>query len=355
MTKSENDLKVIISTNIKDDFDRIIRSSLIDFVVDFDFEKGLDLLFGVVKYKCGIKELDGITLTIIPSLFDAYFYKRGELAPLKTLSTELEAFLKKIAYLISDKNIDFSKDHTKTLLFLINHLELHPTTLKSKFLNGNPEDFKKEEDYLLEFISRSYQVRNTVHYSPNWKFSEIYINLESVISIYLYSIIKYYKELFPIIFPTRYLKNPWTLGIEDLEYTEYENINDADVIERFIHPNGEYSSFTIQDPGFMDESHKYYIRLQYNFFLDPITDHERLIIKTEEIDPVSEIAIKTREIKDIEYRIYNNNIYEDLIEVDGPREELFATIIFIDEKCLKLRYPDGRVVNLIKETFLKCK
>jgi hypothetical protein len=90
----------------------------------------------------------------------------------------------------------------------------------------------------------------------------------------------------------------------------------------------------------MDESHKYYIRIQYKFFLDPNTDHEKLIISTEEIDPASGFAIKIREIKDIEYRIYNNNIYEDLIEIDGPREVLFATIKYIDEKCLKLELPN---------------
>jgi hypothetical protein len=213
MTKSLNDLKIIVSANIKDLFDKSLNPTYIDCAADFDFEKGLDLFFGVVKHHCGIKELDGITQTIIPSLFDAYFYKRGDLSPLKSLSTELEAFLKKIAYLISDKNDDFSKDHTKSLITLFNHLKLHPTTLKSNFLRRNPDEFKKEEDYLLESLSRSYQVRNAVHNSPNWKFSEIFINLESVISIFLYATFKYYNVLFPIVFPSRYLKNPWILGM----------------------------------------------------------------------------------------------------------------------------------------------
>ncbi len=199
MNYNLNDIKAEITNNVKDSFDSSTRPTYSDFSSEFNFDDALDLFFKTVIYKCGVTELDGLTKTIIPTLHESYFSKRGEIAPVRTLATELEAYLKKIAYLISNGTNNFANDRSKTLIPLYNHLQLHSTALVSTALcDTNLPNFRGKDDF-IEFLCKSYIIRNAVHKSPNWKFSEIAINLESIVITFLYPTFKYYKQLFPIV------------------------------------------------------------------------------------------------------------------------------------------------------------
>jgi hypothetical protein len=199
MSYNLGEIKFEIINNCKDYFNSSKYPKDSDYDSEFDFDKGIDLFFKTVIHRCGVSDLDGLTKTIIPTLHEAYFSKRGELTPLKTLSNELEAYLKKIAYIISSGSDNFSNDKSKSLISLYNHLSLSSTTLKASDLcEENLSSFKGANEF-IEFLCRAYITRNAVHKSPNWKLLEIVFNLESTLVVYLYATFKYYKRLLPIV------------------------------------------------------------------------------------------------------------------------------------------------------------
>ena len=158
MSYNLSDIKAELKNNVKDSFDHSTNPSYSDFGPKFDFEKGLDLFLKVILYKCGIFELDGLTKTLIPSLHEAYISKRGDLLPLKMLSSELEPYLKKIAFIKSNGTSNFSNDKSKTLISLYNHLSLAPTTLLSKDFTESALSSLIGGNHFVESLCRSYLV-----------------------------------------------------------------------------------------------------------------------------------------------------------------------------------------------------
>lgn len=195
MNYNLHDIKAEITNNVAQHFMASQDPKLSDYPLGFTFGEGVDLFFKVVIYKVGIFELDGLTKTVIPTLHEAFITRRGELAPVKLLASELEGYLKKLTFLLSSGTNNFSNDRSKTLLPLYNHLALASSipissSITEATLNGNPKD--KE---FLWFLCKTYLVRNMLHKSPNWRLSDSAINLEAVVVTYLHATFKYFLQL----------------------------------------------------------------------------------------------------------------------------------------------------------------
>ena len=228
MNYNLDDIKIELINNIKDIFDKSTNPTYRDFSVDFNFERGLDVFFKVVIYKCGINKLDGLTKTIIPTLYEAYLSNRGDLKPLKTLSTELEAYLKKIVYIISNNREDYSEDPSKTMIPLFNRLSLTSNQLTKLYLDTNSSHLHGQDEF-IEFLHQAYIVRNQVHVSPNWKLSQIANHLESVLIAYLYPTFKYYDilslKVADIILPSVVEKENIAINIQPTTQALYDFIS----------------------------------------------------------------------------------------------------------------------------------
>lgn len=163
-----------------------------------DFKDSLDLFFRVILVKCNKQLIDGLTRSILPALYQAYVTNPGNINPLKILSEELEPFYKKLLILI--KNRDYTQNRAKTLGPLMEELQL------SQIINTRSVGFSElfdestvlnyiGQDEYLEYLCRSYIIRNQVHNSPDWDYVEVFTNLRSIVVAYLYPVLKYRKEI----------------------------------------------------------------------------------------------------------------------------------------------------------------
>jgi hypothetical protein len=191
-----SEIRLELSNNVEDHFKSSSNPRISSFSAGFSFEKGLDLFFKAIVHRTGNNELDGLTKTMIPALYDAYVAKRGELTPLKILSTELEAYLKKLCFVVSSGVDNFSNDKSKTLLPLYNHLALHPS---KPYISADCTEAKLPNyigsSHFQQYLVRAYIVRNAVHKSPNWKLSEIAHNLDSIMIAFLYPTFQHFSAL----------------------------------------------------------------------------------------------------------------------------------------------------------------
>lgn len=186
-------LKREVSINLK----KVFENSTNPYYANF--EEGLELFQQIVMLKTNNLKLDGTTRTILPALNDAYITKKGDLNSLNILSTQLEAYLKKII-LLKDAN-DYSNNYLKSLAPLIVELDLSKV-LSTKgqiryqdlLTESNLNSFKGQDEF-IEHICQSYLIRNQVHNSPDWDTIEILTNLRSILVVYIYATLKHLPVL----------------------------------------------------------------------------------------------------------------------------------------------------------------
>lgn len=163
-----------------------------------DVKEAVDLFKKVILYKSNIKELDGLPKILIPALHEAYINKKGELGPLRHISTTLESYLKKIIVLC--KNQSFESLSKSNLVSLYKTLQLNTSLSNQKkgdypqLTKENLNQFKGEPEY-LEYLCYARIIRNQVHNSPNWNEIEVFTYLRNILVVYLYSAIKYKVEI----------------------------------------------------------------------------------------------------------------------------------------------------------------
>lgn len=192
MTYDWKQIKIDLDLNVKKVFNSGVNPTYPDF------NETLELFQKVLQFKTGITKLDGLSRTILPALHQAYISNKGELNPIKILAEELEPYLKKVIYIIYNK--DFTRDHRKSLAPLYDELSLslelkNKTVSYSDFFNeSNLNTFKGKDEY-IEYLCHSYIIRNEVHNSPNWDYLEVFSNLKSLLVVYLYVINKHYSIL----------------------------------------------------------------------------------------------------------------------------------------------------------------
>lgn len=146
-------------------------------------------------------QLDGL-VTRVPNAFHKILLE--DLNYLDRLSyfpdvAKIEPFLRKIYYLISKDNYSELVKKRKGLDKLISGLNLNPTGIS---FNKQSLEENLGKPNFTEHLYRVYHLRNIEsHQCENWSRAEFYLNLKSVLIIYLYSILVNYDVIKAIVDP----------------------------------------------------------------------------------------------------------------------------------------------------------
>ena len=157
-----------------------------------DLDEGIELFNKVVFSTIGGFGLDGLKRELPSALQDAFKNKVGELESLRVIATCLDAYLKKLC-VIAGKETSLSVQG-KTLRPLLERLDIISTTTPSLKEPILPSSFNGQPNY-LEFICDTYQTRNKVHESPNFRRHEVISHLTNVLITYIFAAFKYKNEI----------------------------------------------------------------------------------------------------------------------------------------------------------------
>ena len=163
-----------------------------------DLDEGIELFNKVVFSTIGGFGLDGLKRELPSALQDAFKNKVGELESLRVIATCLDAYLKKLC-VIAGKETSLSVQG-KTLRPLLERLDIISTTTPSLKEPILPSSFNGQPNY-LEFICDTYQTRNKVHESPNFRRHEVISHLTNVLITYIFAAFKYKNEINAVPIP----------------------------------------------------------------------------------------------------------------------------------------------------------
>lgn len=146
--------------------------------------------------------------------------------------SQLEPFLKKVLYFIDvQKYIACKKDPIRGLIKYINALGLNPLDK-----NLSPVDLSiYKNDKKIMHLSRAYLSRNVdAHQCKGWSSSELFENINSIMTVFLYVTIKYKNLLIEIINKDKMLRE---INCDD--YLKGITCNFKQRLSRFIHLSSE--------------------------------------------------------------------------------------------------------------------
>jgi NACHT domain len=182
-------IRIKINDNIKEIFENSISPKY------SNFDQGVDLFRNVLYHKTGNKKLDGLNDSILEAIYEIYFTKPGGVSPAEILMNNIEAYLKKIIFIISGK--DYTNDREKHLMWCLKELNLLKEIVTGNYPQldeANLPNFKGNP-YFLEFVCKAYLFRNQFHNAPKLKAVEVYQVVESGLVVYLYAILENYTIL----------------------------------------------------------------------------------------------------------------------------------------------------------------
>lgn len=187
----------IARTELKKDVISILSN--LSYPVLTNIDTTLDLFYRISLVNINIRNLDGITSSVISSLKQIYVDNKGDANALIVLKDTLEPFYKKIYYLLN--HIDLSNNKQKTLYPMMQDLVLSPQIVANSSSLFRDQDVTLfcGDDECLKYYGQAYQLRNLVHIAPNWSILEIYRHLQSLMVAYLLPIIQYEDKLKDII------------------------------------------------------------------------------------------------------------------------------------------------------------
>lgn len=145
--------------------------------------------------------------------------------------------------------------------------------------------------------------------------------------------------------PGPFVRNPWEMEMDDIscapDETEYYPLFGSYVYDFDI----EY------DPYYGYDMNPVYFLTRYRIYNDPFIDEHKLTITREEVDNRSGHTITVRETR----RDFIINGIDDnkIIYAEGDRLVEFATVVCLDEKVLELSFPEGEVLKLLNEEYLR--
>ena len=186
-----------------------IRSKIIDNVKEIfenstspkysNFDQGVELFKNVLYHKTGIKKLDGLGESVLDSIYEVYITKPGSVNPVENLLNNIEAFLKKIIFITTSK--DLCNDKLKTLMFCLKELNLlrESSPGKRPQLDAISQINYKGQPYFLEYVCKAYLARNEFHNAPKLKAVEAFQIVENALVVYLFAILENYTKLASIV------------------------------------------------------------------------------------------------------------------------------------------------------------
>ncbi|MFZ4523686.1 MAG: NACHT domain-containing protein [Bacteroidales bacterium] len=190
-----------VRSKINDNIKEIFESSSLPSYANFD--EALELFRNVLFHKTGIKKLDGLSDSIFEALFEIYFTKPGGNGPVEILVNNIEAFLKKIIFII--RGVDYSNHHDKNLMWCIKELGLLKEITPGIYPQLNEANIPSfvGQPYFLNYVCKAYVTRNLFHNAPKLKAVEVYQIVESSLVVYLFAILENYSQLVLVVGASR--------------------------------------------------------------------------------------------------------------------------------------------------------
>lgn len=171
-----------------------VVSSLKFPILDVDISVIIDLFEKLLRINIGVKTIDGVSRSIIPAIQSIMTNGVSDLGAFKVLAEEIEPYYKKLIY-IKDAT-DVSLDRNETLFPCIKRLDLLQTfqgpdlNRKSVFDNRTNESYIDEEE-CIRYYKFAYTIRNDVHNSTDWTYSETILHVKNLLVAYLLPIIQH--------------------------------------------------------------------------------------------------------------------------------------------------------------------
>lgn len=186
-----------------------IKSKIIDNVKDIienstlpkysNFDQAVELFKNVLLHKTGNKKLNGLGDSVLEAIYEIYYTKPGGVSPAEILMNNIEAFLKKIIFIITGN--DYSNVKEKNLMWCLKELNLLREITPGKYPKLDELNLPKYggSPYFLEYVCKAYLSRNQFHNAPKLKAVEVYQIVESGLVLFLYVILENYTKLNSIV------------------------------------------------------------------------------------------------------------------------------------------------------------
>lgn len=165
-----------------------------------EIKNAIELFKKFILFKSGYAALDGLSKSLLPALQDAFIDKKGEVGSLTIISTNIEAFVRKL--LVSVVGEPYSNvESISGLAPLLKRTNINTALSAQASAKDHPQlDATKlslyihETEYLYS-ICQTYITRNSVHVSADMDDAEVFNELKHVLIVYIYLILKYSSQI----------------------------------------------------------------------------------------------------------------------------------------------------------------
>lgn len=159
-------------------------------ITDSELDETVLIFLNLIQLNTGQYSLNGMSAQMMPALQDALIERIGKINSLQTLSTQFDAYAKKL--LIVTRIDTFNNVSSLTMMPLFKKLNIIvPVPLIDL---TNIETYKGVSSGTYIF-GTAYFTRNQVHNSPEWDFVEIVRRLRYVIALYILVTFKKKQQL----------------------------------------------------------------------------------------------------------------------------------------------------------------
>lgn len=161
---------------------------------NFNKDEVLDLFAKVLAYPINIPELEGIATRIPNSLQKILLENISRLDKNAFFPdvAKIEPYFRKILYLLDKNAYQQVVNYQDGLARIISLLRLNPNNVN---LNGIVLN-QNQKTHFAEHLVRAYQLRNVEsHECKDWNNAKLYIELRSVLVVYLFATQRHFKEL----------------------------------------------------------------------------------------------------------------------------------------------------------------
>jgi hypothetical protein len=187
-------LKRNISRRLKPHFQNLMAN------YSFSFEEGMEMFFFFIQHPIPEQELAGLDLTIVPDFYkyyvDATTYHE-QFSLIKTISTCLEAMLKKILYYVDNAkylSLKTKKKGLKDIILALPNLIKDYRTKPEEILYNSSNIMPTDRGIPYD-MQRAYETRNTVHGALELEDIVLLQMFKSCTMVYLYSFFEYWEIL----------------------------------------------------------------------------------------------------------------------------------------------------------------
>lgn len=219
---------------ILDNLKRKIKEELKRYVIDYPniFSSNIiDIFFKALLFDLNQPQLqlDGLQTRVLMSMNKILLedLSKDDILALFPDFVKIEPYLKKLLYLLNPIEFDSLSTRNKGLAAYINALDLNANSIR--FDTATIDSVFDLPNFAVDFV-RVYNLRNVEsHNCESWSKKEIYINIESILVVYIYSTYKHVAALRIIINQEPDLENYFKKVVFEFELWQ----------QRFVHITGK--------------------------------------------------------------------------------------------------------------------